>query len=129
TPEEWKHCYEALSRALPDEFATMVTIQNWNRLNDRGFADKLQEVCKAHRIEMERQDLVTFKKIRNAIVHSFDYDSKVKLPNEWQVLDSPQTAQHFFVATFVDRIILQLFGLAAYLPDQRAKDTRASEPV
>ena len=31
---------------------------------------------------------------------------------------NPQAAIHFFAATFVDRIILQLFGLGAYLKAQ-----------
>jgi hypothetical protein len=39
------------------------------------------------------------------------YDPAIKLPSEWSTPDRHQVSQHFFVAWFVDRIILQLFGL------------------
>jgi hypothetical protein len=64
--------------------------------------------------------------IRNAIVHRFNYDYDIHLPTPWNMPDRPQTAQHFFAAAFVDRIILQLFGLGAHLkPSESACEASA----
>lgn len=77
--------------------------------------DKLIDIGNRHAITLSKEDVKVFNRIRNSIVHRFGYDDTIHLPGHWNMLNSAQTAQHFFAAEFVDRIILQLFGLRGYL--------------
>jgi hypothetical protein len=52
-----------------------------------------------------------FAEIRNKIVHQFTYMGEEDFREHgWPVMSGVQ--QHFFVAAFVDEVILRLFGLA-----------------
>jgi len=77
--------------------------------------DTLAAVCNLHHITVPPQDITFFSRIRNAIVHRFDYDYGISLPSQWNMPNYPRAALHFFAAEFVDRIILQLFGLRPHL--------------
>jgi hypothetical protein len=102
--------------ALPPEAAELLTLQIWKGLNRRSFREKLADVCRLHGITVQPKDVADFSRIRNKIVHSFDYDYAIRLPNKWNIPNHPQSvAQHFFAAEFVDRITLQLFGLGSQL--------------
>jgi hypothetical protein len=111
-PKAWRQLYERnILPAMPAEAADWLTLQNWQRLNDRSFRDTLEAVFRIHHVAVPLEDVALFTKIRNAIVHRFDYDYDIKLPNQWEIPENPQAAQHYFTAAFVDRIMLQLFGL------------------
>lgn len=105
----WKELHKKVTTALSGE--PVPTLENWQRLNERYFKDILTEVCKHHKITVDPSDLRVFKDIRNNIVHRFSYDPNVELTSAWNMPKEHQIAQHFFVAWFVDRIILQLFGV------------------
>lgn len=107
----WDELYRRLSEALPGEFNASVTINNWNRLNEKPFRNVLAEVFERHRITVSSDDIGLFCKIRNSIVHRFDYDPEIRVPPEWDLPNQRHAAIHFFAAAFVDRIVLQLFGL------------------
>jgi hypothetical protein len=115
-PIAWKQLYlKNIIPALPSEAASWLSLPNWQRLNDRSFRETLEAVCNVHGITPPLRDATLFGRVRNAIVHRFDYNYDIRLPSQWNIPDHPQAAQHFFAAEFVDRIILQLFGLRAYL--------------
>jgi hypothetical protein len=111
---DWKRIYREVVAAMP-ELAGSVTLQDWQSLNHRPFKAVLSDVCACHRIDVAPPDLKRFNNIRNNIVHRLNYDLKIKLPSESSMADHPQAAQHSFVANFVDRIVLGLFGLRAHL--------------
>jgi hypothetical protein len=112
----WKEIYQKhIAPALPAYAANWLTLSNWQRLNERSFRDTLEAVCRVHGVTLPLKDVSLFGSVRNAIVHRFDYNYSVQLPSRWIMPDHVQAAQHFFAAEFVDRIILQLFGLQAYL--------------
>lgn len=113
----WKDLYRRLSEALPGEFAASVTKNNWNRLNEKPFRALFSEVCERHRITVSADDLSVFSRIRNSIVHRFDYDPDISVPPEWDLPGQRHAAVHFFAAAFVDRIVLQLCGLHGELPN------------
>jgi hypothetical protein len=110
----WEQLYQEVVRAKPG-LENSVSLPNWNRLNDRPFREVLSDVCACHRIALPLLDLKLFNSIRNNIVHRLNYDLKIKLPSGWTMPNSPQAGQHYFVAHFVDRIVLELFGLRAHL--------------
>lgn len=99
--------------ALPGE-PLLPTIESWQRLNERFFRDLLAAVCQHHNVTVQPADLTLFNRIRDNIVHRFSYDPAIELPSAWSMPNQHQVSQHFFAASFVDRIILQLFGL---IPD------------
>jgi hypothetical protein len=114
-PAAWKQLYmDNLIPALPAEAADWLTLSNWQRLNVRSFRSTLAAVCNLHRITVPSEDVTLFSRVRNAIVHRFDYDYDIPLPSKWNMPNHPQAALHFFAAEFVDRIILQLFGLRTH---------------
>ncbi len=115
-PKAWAQLYEKnIIPALPAGAANWLTLGNWQRLNVRSFRNVLEASCKVHRITVPPEDVTCFSRIRNAIVHRFDYDYNNRLPREWKMPNHPEAAQHYFAAGFVDRIILQLFGLGTQL--------------
>jgi len=116
-PSAWKQLYRDVIAALPAEVADSLTLSNWQRLNARSFRDTLADVCSLHRITVVPEDVAIFSRIRNAIVHRFAYDQGIPLPSQWNIPNHPQASLHFFAAGFVDRIILQLFGLGRHLQD------------
>jgi hypothetical protein len=114
-PVAWEQLYDTIISVLPAEAAESLSLRMWQSLNAASFRDKLAAVCERHRITVPLADVAAFSQVRNAIVHRFDYDHRLRLPSQWGMEDHPQAAQHFFAADFVDRIILQLFGLDALL--------------
>jgi hypothetical protein len=119
-PKAWAKLYQRVVKVLPAEAANLLTLAKWRGLNersfvDKSFVDKLIDIGNRHAITLSKEDVKVFNRIRNSIVHRFGYDDTIHLPGHWNMLKSPQTAQHFFAAEFVDRIILQLFGLRDYL--------------
>lgn len=108
----WKQLHRKLTEALPGE-PLLPTLESWQRLNEKFFRDLLAEVCEHHNVTVQPLDLKLFKSIRDNIVHRFSYDPEIKLPSEWSILNEHQVSQHSFAAWFVDRIILQLFGINA----------------
>lgn len=115
-PKAWKQLYQQVLVAMPaGALANSLSLENWQRLNNRSFRDTLAAVCTCHHVTLPPQDLKLFSRIRNHIVHRLNYDHTMTLPSRWKMPNNPQAEQHFFVAQFVDRIILQLFGLRAHL--------------
>lgn len=80
------------------------------------FRDRLTTAAGRYGIQLEKEDLDCFVRIRNQIVHTGGYDTNAQLPKVWQFPERPVWAFHFFVADFVDRFVLQLFGLREHLP-------------
>jgi hypothetical protein len=117
-PEAWERLYSDIVKAVP-AVAKSLTLPRWRSLNARSFRDTLAAVCDVNHVTVSVKDVALFTRIRNALVHRFAYDSDIKLPGQWNVPDQPQIAQHFFAAEFVDRIILQLFGLRKHLQPGR----------
>jgi hypothetical protein len=113
-PGAWKRLYQNVIPVLSAEAANWLTLSNWQRLNIRSFRDTLAAVCNLHGITLPTEDVALFSRIRNAIVHRFDYDHTIPLPSQWGMSHHPQAAVHFFTAAFVDRIILHPFGLRTH---------------
>ena len=113
-PSVWKAVYRAVVAARPT-LEGSVSLQNWQRLNERPFRETLSAVCGRHKISLPPSDVTLFSQIRNNIVHRLNYDLKITLPNRWSMPNSPQVAQHFFVGQFVDRVVLELFGLRSHI--------------
>jgi len=109
-PTTWEQLYHSITAALPAVEAVQLTLGNWQRLNNPAFRDNLRAVCRSHGITLDEDELKIFHQIRNDIVHRFKYNRRTKLPKEWQGGDK-QTAIHFFTAAFIEKIVLQLFGL------------------
>ena len=106
----WKGLHRKMKNALPGE-PLLPELGSWQRLNEKSFRNILAEVCQWHNVGVNSNDLMLFKNIRDNIVHRFSYDPDMSLPSEWNIHNRHQVSQHFFAAWFVDRIILQLFGL------------------
>jgi hypothetical protein len=114
----WKKLHQEVVAGLPIGAMAAkeaLTLENWHRLNLSTFRDTLVAVCKRHHIMVSPSEMKLFTRIRNDIVHRFSYDLSVPLPGSRAMPGLEQAAIHFFAATFVDRIILQLFGLGAHL--------------
>lgn len=106
----WRQLHKKMTDALPAE-PLLPSLESWQRLNERFFRDVLADVCQHHNVSVQPSDLTLFKSIRDNIVHRFSYDPAMRLPSEWSMPNQHQVSQHFFAAWFVDRIILQLFGV------------------
>jgi hypothetical protein len=112
----WRLLYKQIVASMPTTIpVALPTLERWQQLNSLTFRDTLSKVCEHHGIDINARDLSLFSNIRNNIVHRFNYDLDLQLPDEWLNPAHPQAAQHFFVADFVDRVILQLFGLGKKL--------------
>ena len=113
----WRKLYPKVVASLQSEAiaSKVLTLQNWQRINLSSFKETLVAVCNRHQITVSKSDLGSFSRIRNDMVHRLRYDLSIQLPAPWDMLDRQQVALHYFVADFVDRIVLQLFGLGSYL--------------
>jgi hypothetical protein len=116
----WKSMYYKVTNALPTEEAAvkaLLTLANWNRLNSRAFADLLGSTLAVHNIREPEQTLKMFARVRNGIIHRFTYPSDISGPRDDGKLGLGQKWQHFFASSFVDRLVLRLFGLGAHVPN------------
>jgi hypothetical protein len=80
------------------------------------FSTIFQAVCQAHGISTHQEEPQVFTRIRNDIVHRFKYNPDTTLPTAWRYKEKPTWAIHFFTASFIDDLILQLFGLRRARP-------------
>jgi len=86
-PVAWEQLYDTIISVLPAEAAESLSLRMWQSLNAASFRDKLAAVCERHRITVPLADVAAFSQVRNAIVHRFDYDHRLRLPSQWGMED------------------------------------------
>ncbi len=112
--EDWRDAYEEVVKVSP-LVSQVLTLSGWMDRIGPSFLDQIKAIFEAHGVAMGQDSLKGFRGVRNAIVHRLDYAHSCQLPKSWGRIPKRHIAQHFFVADFVDRVILQIFGLRQHL--------------
>jgi hypothetical protein len=113
-----------LHRHLTDELhvskdtaGVLTNPDKWKDLNRRSFRSDMNATFKQLYVKEASTDVERFIASRNKIIHEGTFRCNVDPEAVAADPDTPQnpTAEYFFLASFVDRVVMQIFGLQAHL--------------
>jgi len=96
-----KSLREAVTRIARDSSIVGRMGNKLPELNRPAFREQIERLLAEAKLNPEDEEVRAFKQVRDSIVHTGDYDSK---------LDRSNIEQHWTVLEFVDRIFLGLLG-------------------
>lgn len=99
------------------EVELIVTPARWEQLNRRSFRSQITKTFKTLRVNESARSVELFINSRNKLIHEGRFRCNSDLEAVEVEPDAPkdQVAEYLFIARFVDRVILQAFGLGSYL--------------
>src|ERR1017187_416183 len=95
----------------------MTTPERWRPMNRPSFRSEINAAFKALGVRESRRNIELFVNSRNKLIHEGTFRCQSEPAIVAAESDAPQTPvdEHFFIASFVDRVIMQAVGLQTYL--------------
>ena len=100
-----------------DQISVITTPERWNRLNERSFRSAIGATFKILGIKEDVRAIELFVQSRNKLIHEGMFRCQSEPEEVVAEMDAPKdpTAEYFFIASFVDRVIMKTVGLKRYL--------------
>jgi hypothetical protein len=103
-----------------DVIAALTDRRKWEDLNRKSFRSDIVATFKRLGVDESKRNIELFVGCRNKIIHEGRFRCQAEPDVGSSEMDAPQTpsAEYSFLASFVDRAILQMFGLKEELSVQ-----------
>jgi len=112
------NCSNDLVRALTES-------RKWEELNRKSFRADIVATFRRFGVQESRCNIEIFVSSRNKLIHEGRFRCQAAPEDVASEQDAPQTAsrEYAFIASFVDRTILQIFGLQEHLVTGNARES------